>query len=151
MKYTIRQISEGEDEIIINCHEITPQIQQIIATIKGDSQRLVGHVENEQVSISPEDILYIESVDNKVFAYTSEEVVRIDLTLAKLESMLQGIQFFRCSKSMIINIDKVERLKSLPSNRIDVTIEGGEHVVIARTYASEFRKILKGGAGYERQ
>ena len=45
---------------------------------------------------------------------------------------------------MIINIDKVERLKSLSSNRIDATMEGGEHILISRTYASEFRRILKG-------
>ena len=45
----------------------------------------------------------------------------------------------------MINIDKVERLKALSSNRIDATMINGEHIIISRTYASEFRRILKGG------
>lgn len=58
--------------------------------------------------------------------------------------MLDDEKFFRCSKSMIININRVERLKSLPSNRIDATMQGGEHIMISRTYASDFRRLLRG-------
>ncbi|MBR6396195.1 MAG: LytTR family transcriptional regulator DNA-binding domain-containing protein, partial [Lachnospiraceae bacterium] len=52
--------------------------------------------------------------------------------------------FFRCSKSMIINVGRVASLKSLPSNRIDATLENGEHIIISRRYAAEFRRFLKG-------
>ena len=52
--------------------------------------------------------------------------------------------FFRCSKSMIINIGKVRALRSLSSNRIDATMEGGEHIMISRRYAVDFRRLLKG-------
>ena len=94
-------------------------------------------------------ILYIESVDGKTFAYTEEEVLRLDYLLSQLQQILSAINFFRCSKSMIVNIDKVESLKSLPSNRIDATMCNGEHIMISRTYASDFRKRLKGGAENE--
>ena len=50
---------------------------------------------------------------------------------------------------MILNIDKIERLKSLPSNRIDATMKGGEHILITRTYATELRRRLQGGRGHE--
>ena len=45
---------------------------------------------------------------------------------------------------MILNIDKVASLKSMPSNRIDATMRNGEHIMISRTYAVEFRKRLRG-------
>jgi len=45
---------------------------------------------------------------------------------------------------MIINIDKVKELKSLSSNRIDALLINGEHILISRTYASDFRKRLRG-------
>ena len=92
----------------------------------------------------PGDILYIESVDDRLFAYTDDDVVRLDGSLAGIMQKLNDDRFFRCSKSMIINIEKVEKLKSLSSNRIDATMEGGEHILISRTYASEFRRILRG-------
>ena len=45
---------------------------------------------------------------------------------------------------MIINVGKVRALKSLSSNRIDATMEGGEHIMISRRYAVDFRRLLKG-------
>jgi len=89
-------------------------------------------------------ILYAESVDGKCFVYTESDVFGVEYTLIQLEQILSDVNFFRCSKSMIINIDKVRQLKSLASNRIDATMCSGEHIMISRTYASDFRKRLKG-------
>lgn len=68
----------------------------------------------------------------------------MNYTLQQLEVLLQKEYFFRCSKSMIMNINKVAGLRSLSSNRIDATMENGEHIMISRTYASDFRKRLRG-------
>ena len=68
----------------------------------------------------------------------------MDMSLYSIELLLNDEHYFRCSKSMIINVDKVERLKSMSSNRIDATLVNGEHIIISRTYASDFRKLLKG-------
>ena len=45
---------------------------------------------------------------------------------------------------MIINVNRVIALKSLSSNRIDATMEGGEHIMISRRYTVDFRRLLKG-------
>lgn len=146
MKYTIRQITEGEDEIILNYRKMTPEVEHILKLLNGMQTRLTGWLGKKLTIVELNKILYIESVDGKAFAYTKEEVIRLDYPLSSLEQLLSEINFFRCSKSMIVNIDRVESLKSLPSNRIDATMCNGEHIIISRTYASEFRKRLKGGA-----
>ncbi|MBP3325129.1 MAG: LytTR family transcriptional regulator DNA-binding domain-containing protein [Coprococcus sp.] len=145
MKYTIRQITEGEDEMILQYREMTPEIEHILKLLNKTQTKLTGWVGKNLTVLELNRILYIESVDGKTFAYTKEEVFRLDYLLSSLEQILSGINFFRCSKSMIVNIDKVESLKSLPSNRIDATMCNGEHIIISRTYASAFRKRLKGG------
>lgn len=145
MKYTIRQINEGEDELILQYREMTPEIEHILKLLNKTQTKLTGWVEKKLTVLELNRILYIESVDGKAFAYTEDEVFRLDYLLSSLEEILSGINFFRCSKSMIVNIDKVESLKSLPSNRIDATMCNGEHIIISRTYASAFRKRLKGG------
>lgn len=99
-----------------------------------------------QVVVDVKQILYIESVDRKTFVYLEEDIVRVEYTLTQLEKILNSIRFFRCSKSMIINIEKVNVLDSLASNRIDATMCNGEHIIISRTYASDFRRRLKGDA-----
>ena len=143
MKIDIQKIESGEDEVIVRYKEKSPKIQRILDVLGADGTNLFGKKDGETVSVSPGSILYIESVDDKVFAYTKKEIIRLDGSLTTLLQDLNDDRFFRCSKSMIINIDKVDRLKSLSSNRIDATMESGEHILISRTYASEFRRTLR--------
>ena len=145
MKYTIRKITEGEEEVIIHYIEMTPEIERMIRLLNGEQRKLIGWDEKTSVILEPQDILYIESVDGRTFAYMEKQVLKLEDTLNQLEQILNDINFFRCSKSMIINIDKVRTLRSMPSNRIDATMQNGEHIVISRSYASDFRKRLKGG------
>ncbi len=148
MKVDIRKIETGDDEVIVRYKEETGRIRKILDVLRDGGEKLYGKKESDVVSVIPGDILYIESVDDKIFAYTCDDVVRLEGTLAGIIQKLGDERFFRCSKSMIINIDKVDSLHSLSSNRIDATMEGGEHIMISRTYASEFRRILR---GYERE
>lgn len=149
MKYTMNHISIGEDEVIVNYLAMTPEVERIVNFIKGEQTKLVGWKDKEQKVIDIKTILYIETVDGRTFAYTHYDVLKLEYTLTQLEQQLDDIKFFRCSKSMIINIDKVDTLRSLPSNRIDAQMVNGEHIIISRTYASDFRRILKKGAQHE--
>ena len=144
MKYTLERIINGEDEVIVRYQTMTPEIQRICSFLDNGQKKIIGNADGRQVILERNQILYIESVDGRTFAYTEEEVIRLEQTLSQLELLLQEINFFRCSKSMIMNIDKVKALKSLSSNRIDATMCNGEHILISRTYASDFRKRLKG-------
>jgi DNA-binding LytR/AlgR family response regulator len=149
MKYTINHISTGENEVIVNYIDMNQEVERVINFIKGEQTKLIGWKDKEQKVIDIKTILYIETVDSKTFAYTEEDVLRLEYTLTQLENLLNDINFFRCSKSMIINIDKVDSLRSMPSNRIDAKMVNGEHIMISRTYASDFRRILKKGAQHE--
>ena len=144
MRYTINQIREGEDELILNYRQLNPEVEKVIAFMDRNQKKMIGRVDGETILFSPEEILYIEKVDGRTFAYTVDRVVQVDLSLSTAELILEDVSFFRCSKAMIVNVNKVEKLKSLPSNRIDATMKGGEHIMISRTYASEFRRLLKG-------
>ncbi len=146
MKYTIEQIKQGEDELILRYQELNHEVEFIMNFMSFPEKKLVGFMEGTRIVIDVKRILYIESVDRKTFVYLEDDIVRVEYTLAQLEKMLNSIRFFRCSKSMIINIDKVSVLDSLASNRIDATMCNGEHIIISRTYASEFRRRLKGDA-----
>ena len=146
LKTDIRQIDTGEDELILRYRELTPDIKRIIELAGGGSSRLVGKKDGNMIVIDKDDIYYIESVDDKTFAYTCDDVIRLDNSLQGVMGILDDIRFFRCSKSMIINIDRVRVLKSLSSNRIDAALENGEHIIISRTYATDFRKLLRGGS-----
>ncbi len=140
----IKQITEGEDSVTVRYRELTSPIKRIIGILHDESGKLWGRTENESICIGVEEILYLESVDDKVFAYTVDNVVKIDGSLNSFLLEADDEIFFRCSKSTVINVNKVTGLKSLSSNRIDAVMEGGEHIMISRRYASEFRRLLRG-------
>ena len=144
MKIDIKQIQEGEESIQIRYRAPNPIVSKIIDVLNGEDTRLWGRVDDKNISVTLDDILYLESVDARVFVYTKEQVVRIDGSLNSFMAQIVDERFFRCSKSMVININRILTLKSLSSNRIDATLENGEHIIISRRYASEFRRILKG-------
>lgn len=144
MKYTINQLSHGEDELILNYVSMSADVERVLAFMRENEKKMLGFKDDIQVVLKPEEILYVESVDGRTYAYTETEIYKINYSLAKAEELLHSISFYRCSKSMIINIDCIFSLKSLSSNRIDATMKNGEHILISRTYASEFRRRLKG-------
>lgn len=144
MKYTIEHIIKGEDELILKYKDLTKEVEKVVNFMNSLERKIVGTIGEKTVIIDPSMILYVESVDRKTFVYTSADVYRIDLTLIQFEGLMNTVDFFRCSKSMVININKIVELKSLASNRIDAKLCNGEHIIISRTYASEFRRVLKG-------
>lgn len=144
MRYTINQINKGEDELILNYKEKNPEVEAVLLFMDKRQRKLIGRKNDETIVVTPEEILYVEKVDNKTFVYTDDNEIQVDMSLYSIELFLDDESYFRCSKSMIINVNKVEKLKSMPSNRIDATLVSGEHIIISRTYASDFRKLLKG-------
>ena len=144
MKIDIKKIDDGEESIVIRYKELTSPIDKIISILDNSQNKIWGRVDDQSIAVDLADILYLESVDDKVFAYTKDKVLKIDGSLQSFMLIANDDTFFRCSKSMVINVNRVISLKSLSSNRIDATLEGGEHIIISRRYASEFRRLLKG-------
>ena len=144
MKIRIERISEGEAEVVLKYREKTREVEELLAYLNKRNRALLCRKDAEDVLLKPGDVIYLESVDGTTYAYTENDVLQAGLSLAGAEAEYADDGFFRCSKSMVININKVVSLKSLSSNRIDATMEGGEHIIISRRYASEFRRILKG-------
>ncbi|MCR5723432.1 MAG: LytTR family transcriptional regulator DNA-binding domain-containing protein [Lachnospiraceae bacterium] len=126
----------------IHCREITAEVNRLKAHIENYAVRIKGEYEKEAVYVDLKDILYFESVDSKTFIYTKERVLTAELRLYEIEKKLSEKNFFRCSKSVVVNIGKIVRLKPEISRNIIATLDNGEAVVISRRYVSELKRII---------
>lgn len=149
MKVRTEQIAAGEDEILVKYKEMTPEIKRIIESLKREAVYIVGKNGDRQYRIQPGEIYYFESVDEKLFAYTSENEYQVALTLAEAEEKLNSYGFFRCNKSFVVNINHIASVRSEMGNRIDALLDNQEHVIISRRYAKDFRELLRGGKIHE--
>ncbi len=144
MKLTMERVGPGEEEMIVRYTEMTGQIQTIIGIVQGTGEKIKASCDERIFLFNPEDIFYLESVDGGTYAYSKDRVGKVSESLESLAMRYERRGFFRCSKSMVLNIYKISYLKSEPGNRILATMENEEQVLISRRYAKQLRQILKG-------
>jgi DNA-binding LytR/AlgR family response regulator len=143
IKITIENIPDGiEPEIIIKCNEVDDSLLQLIDSIKSASKKLVGITDLQLHIINPKDVFYFESVDNKVFIYCQEKVFESRLKLYEIEKAYENWDFFRASKSTILNITKIDSVRPVFYGKFEALLQNGERVVISRQYVPVLRKKL---------
>ena len=102
----------------------------------------MGTLNGQTHNVPVEEILYIESVDKKTFLYTNGHVLQTDKRLYELEEILDEKTFFRCSKSVIVNLNKITKLKPEVTRNILATLTNGEVVVISRRNVRSLRSLI---------
>lgn len=143
MKITIEESPNiTETEVIIKCSIITDELQRIITMLKSTEERIIGFVNGITHFIDIKDIYYFESVDKKTFMYTHSLVLETPMRLYEIEEKLSKYDFFRASKSTIINISKIKHLSPKFNGRLDVVLENDEKLIISRQYVHVIKEIL---------
>lgn len=133
-----------EIEVRILCGEIDQEVESLEDRIRGMEQRLVGYKEGIEFFVKPDEIIYIETVDNKLFLYMKEQVIEARYKLYQVERLLNMRCFIRCSKSTIINVTKIEALKARENRSLIAIMENKEQVYISRNYAKNLKELLRG-------
>ncbi|MEA4874820.1 LytTR family DNA-binding domain-containing protein [Anaerorhabdus sp.] len=145
MKVKVITNSIIEDEILIQCKSITPEIQRVIDLLESQNKKIECiDTDNQKFYVNPIDVLYIESIDGTTYIYTSNRVGKTRSTLQELEDEYSTADYFRGAKNLIVNIQHIESLKSQLNGRIIVTLNNEEMLVISRHYARLFKQKLKG-------
>ena len=139
------QIVENRKEtlqIVINCRRIDDEVMRLKYHIELFDKKLRAKKDNELHFINSFDVLYFESVDNRTFLYTEDDVFEIKQRLYELEVVLSDKDFIRISKSQIVNINKIKSLKPELNRTILVTMCNGEQLYISRKYVQAIRNLL---------
>lgn len=143
MKITITEPGEGEeDEIIVRCRHMDQQLLKLIYAVKAGREKITALQDGNYFQVAPEEIYYFEAVDNKVFLYLENEVYETKMRLYELEDIFQGTDFFRASKSCIVNLSKVKRLSPAFNGRFEALMQNGERVIISRQYVPVLKQKL---------
>jgi DNA-binding LytR/AlgR family response regulator len=143
MKITIENIpDECEPEIIIRCNEPDESLLQLIYSIKSSNKKLIGVIDLQLHVINPKDVFYFESVDNKVFIYCKDKVFESRLKLYEIEAEYKNGDFFRATKSTILNITKIASISPIFYGKFEASLQNGEKVLISRQYVPVLRKKL---------
>lgn len=143
MKISIQENKMVTDtEVTIVCNAITPEIEKIVTSITILDKKITASKGAETFLLPISQLLYIETVDKKIFIYTMDDMYETDLKLYELEEKLEESGFFRAGKSCIINLKYIKSLRADFDRRIKVRMENEEQLIVSRQYAETLKKRL---------
>lgn len=142
MKVTIEHVPCKESEVILRYKELDPEIKEIITFLKEEKRKVVAQYDGEWIMLATNEIYYVESVDSKTFIYTIDKVLDSPESLIEIESQYSSLGLVRIGKSQLVNLHHVKKLRSILNSRIEITLEGGEKLVVSRHYAQEIKRTL---------
>lgn len=139
MRVIERTIEHPEDEgVILEYVKLTKDFAEIKEYVKHKGDMIMGYTQdNACVSIRIEDILYFETVDGNAFAYTADELYKLSGRLYQVEEDVKRSYICRASKTMLVNMDKIESVRTALNSRLYAKMENGEEILITRKYAKE--------------
>ncbi len=129
-------------QVVIKCRQIDDEIMRLKCHIELFDKKLQAKKDNELYFVNSSDVFYVESVDNRTFLYTEDDVMEVRYRLYELEVILSDKDFIRISKSQIVNINKIKSLKPELDRTIAATLCNGELLCISRRYVQAIRNLL---------
>lgn len=143
MEINIQEDPSFEDpKITIQCRKINQDILDIVARLQTYNKKITGNKEDGTFIIDAKEIYYIDTVDKKTFFYTKDAVYETPLKLYELEEQLQDIDFFRASKSSIINFHKIKSLRPDFGGKMLIQMKNGETLYVSRQYTPVLKQKL---------
>lgn len=142
MKIRVEKGAFDESEVVLRCKELDNEMSEILTLLQARLTKLIAFLDGDTYMLAPGDICYAEAVDGKTFLYTTDRVLQIDQSLVALQNSHEKSGFLRISKSQLVNLYHVARLRSMPNSRIEITLKTGEKLIVSRHYIYNMKDKL---------
>ena len=139
MRVTERLVKSPDEEgVTLEYIRLTKDFEEIKEYVQHKGNTLIGYKQTkEKASVRVEDILYFETVDGLVFAYTVDCVYEIKGRLYQVEEKVNKRNICRASKTMLVNVEHIISVRTALNGRLYAKMENGEEILITRRYAKE--------------
>lgn len=133
----------SENYIELHYSRIDQETEEVLNRINTSMEYVEGKQNGQTLSVRVSDIFYWEVVDRKTFAYTKQDCLEVKITLNEILTTYGDAGFLRISKSTVVNVHKIRKLKGDMNMRVAVILDNDEKIIMNRGYRSEFFKELK--------
>ena len=141
MKITLESAHLPETEVILRGDIAGEEILSLLQLLqKKSSGKLLLYQEEEQFIVPSGDIVFLETSESRVLAYTRSDVYEVRLKLYEVKALLPAHTFAQISKSTIVNIDHVKSIQAEFSGNYRIKLKSRkESLTISRKYFKEFK------------
>ncbi len=109
---------------------------------KKSNNHILGKKGEELELIHLKDIRYFEGINNDTYIHTKGNEYSTKLKLYELEEMYKSKLFIRISKSYIVSLHHISKIKPTFNGKLTLELNNGIQLEVTRHYIKEFRYIL---------
>ena len=143
MKVSVEQVDRTrEEELLVRCHDPGADWVKDLTEAASGRRTVCGWREDTLYRLKLSEVFYFEVVDSRSFVYTQAEVFEAKEKLYEFEQLCAGSALFRCSKSMILNADRIDYVRPSLAGRFEAVLSNGEKVVVSRKYVADLKRLL---------
>lgn len=136
-----------ETSITIQAREWTEELEALVKIIKSTKRtRLMGVDQEQSILLQPDEIDFIYAEKRKVYAAVQKQRIELKMKLYEAEALLEPHTFIRFSKSVIGNLNHIERFELAFNGNLRVHFKSGNKEYVSRKYVANLKeKLLTGG------
>lgn len=109
---------------------------------KEPVHHIIGKKDGDRHIIPLKDIIYIEGINNDTYIHTQTDMYDVQEKLYQLEERLPHKQFIRISKSYIVSLYRIKKIKTSFQGKLKLILVNGTTLDVTRHYVKAFKHVL---------
>jgi DNA-binding LytR/AlgR family response regulator len=139
-----KDLTEDDKLNIVFNHNDLPKVNHLLDLIvQGEPIYINGYNQYGQKRVESRNIHYFIVEDDDVYGVLQNTKLIIKMKLYEIEDLLKNKQFIRVSKYSIVNIGKIDYIRSLLNSKLELQMNNGDLCEVNRNYLKEFKQALK--------
>ena len=137
------EIEEDKINIVFNEVDI-PKVNRILDWIvKGEDVHITGSNQYGQKMVEARNFYYFIVEGDTLYGVLHNTRLIVRMKLYEVEELLQDKNFIRISKYSIVNIGKIDYIKTALNSKLNLLMKNKDHLEVNRGYLKEFKAALK--------
>ncbi len=148
MKIKLSDILKSDNELISNLlkHNIEVDDEskyELTLNQKESKNTIIAKTDNDDFKIiNIKEILYFESFNNNVYAVLKNQRLKLKDKLYTYDKMYCSKGFIRVSKSYIVNIKEIDKIKTTFNRKFILLMNNKEEIDVNRSYYEDFKERI---------
>ena len=136
-------VEEDKMNLVFNHAEIPKLSRLLDLIVKGEELYITGSNEFGQKSVECRNYYYFLVEGDDVYGVLNDTRLLVRMKLYEIEELLLNKDFIRVSKYCLVNLGKIEYIKTALNSKLDLLMKNQDHVEVNRSYLKDFKAALK--------
>ncbi|MFC0525086.1 LytTR family DNA-binding domain-containing protein [Pontibacillus salicampi] len=133
-----------DTSVTVHTPSWTKEIESLLNQLQAqtNTKKLAGVLRDQTILLDPNEVDYVYAEARKVFAVFDGESIELNMKLYDAERLLTSYRFTRFSKSVIGNVNRLERFELSFNGNLCVFFSSGAKEYVSRKYVKEMKQQL---------